>query len=289
MFYHVHMSGNGISNLRHGIAIQSDITLPPLIILKRITIIIIIASVGILESIVRRVTRPLYRLLINSHKSSSYGIDQPILILRRCGMHVSCNIRITAGRGIGIQIGSVSISVPPNRLGHLLYPYQLSPVCCIIIQVKTVGKALGAPSGTVRINIPGDIKIRIRISRFVSPGGIPLVEESSRFSSRAVLNCHLKRFHFRLQGYGKIVLHACIVLTIRMMDFGKNRKSIPILSDFLPSYLFMLHLHHGRSHGIGELRLQNHGPRYFAMIDQMVVLLFFSVNRPFHFRIVKIA
>ena len=283
------MSGNGISNLRHGIAIQSDITLPALIILKRVAIIIVIASGGILESIVRRITWPPHRLLIDSDKSSSYGIDQPILILRRCGVHVSRNIRITAGRGIGIQIGSVSISVPPNRLGHLLYPYQLSPVCCIIIQVKTVGKALRAPSGTVRINIPGDIKIRIRISRFVSPGGIPLVEESSRFSSRTVLNRHLKRFHFRLQHYRKIVLHCCIVLTIRMMDFGKNRKSIPVLSDFLPPYLFMHHLYHGRSHRIGKLRFQNHSPRYFTMIDQMVVLLFFSVNRPFHFRIVKIA
>ena len=289
MLYHVHMIRDGIGNLRHGIAIQGYITLSALIRLKRVAIIIVIASGGILESIVRRITRPLHRLLIDSDKSSSYGINQPILILRRCGMHVSCNIRITAGISIGIQIGSISISVPPDGLGHLLYPYQLSPVCCIVIQVKTVGKALRAPSGTVRINIPWDIKIRIRIGRFVSPGGIPLVEESSRFSSRAVLNCHLKRFHFRLQHYRKIVLHACIVLTIRMMDFGKNRKSIPILSDFLPSYLFMLHLHHGRSHGIGELRLQNHGPRYFAMIDQMVVLLFFSVNRPFHFRIVKIA
>ena len=149
-------------------------------------------------------------------------------------MHVSCNIRITAGISIGIQIGSISISVPPNRLGHLLHAYQLSPVCRIIIQVKTVSKALGAPSGAVRINIPGDIKIRIRIGRFVSPGGIPLVEESSRFSSRTVLNRHFKRFHFRLQGYGKIVLHCCIVLALRMMDFGKNRKSIPVFSDFLP-------------------------------------------------------
>ena len=149
-------------------------------------------------------------------------------------MHVSCNIRITAGISIGIQIGSISISVPPNRLGHLLYPYQLSPVCRIIIQVKTVSKALGAPSGAVRINIPGDIKVRIRIGRFVSPGSIPLVKESSRFSSRTVLNRHFKRLHFRLQHYRKIVLHCCIVLALRMMDFGKNRKSIPVFSDFLP-------------------------------------------------------